>query len=51
MRSFLARRATLNPGARATLAEELADRLRTKVAGAPDQHPEDFLEALIAARD
>lgn len=51
VRAFLARRATLNPGARAGLASELADRLRTKVAGAPDEPPEAFLEALVAARD
>ena len=51
VRSFLARRHGLNPGARAALADELAGRLRTKVAGAPDQSAEAFLEALVATRD
>ncbi len=51
VRSFLARRHELDPGARSALAQELADRLRTKVAGAPGQSAEAFLEALIAARD
>lgn len=51
VRSFLNRRATLNPGARAQLAAELAARLQTKVAGAPGQSPEAFLESLLAARD
>ncbi len=51
VRSFLGRRETLNPGARAALADQLAGRLRTKVAGAPTQSSEAFLEALIASRD
>lgn len=51
VRSFLHRRETLNPGARAALADELAGRLRTKVAGAPDSPSEAFLETLVAARD
>ena len=51
VRSFLDRRATLNPGARAQLATDLATRLRAKVAGAPDLEPEPFLETLVATRD
>jgi uncharacterized RDD family membrane protein YckC len=51
VRSFLERRATLTPGARGALAEDLARRLRAKVAGAPEQPAEAFLEALVAARE
>jgi uncharacterized RDD family membrane protein YckC len=51
VRSFLERRATLTPGARAQLAQTLADRLRAKVAGAPVLEPEPFLEELLAQRD
>jgi uncharacterized RDD family membrane protein YckC len=51
VRSFLDRRATLNPGARAQLASDLSTRLRAKVAGAPDLEPEPFLETLVATRD
>src|SRR5207253_1310878 len=48
VRSFLQRRATLDPAARASLAAQLAGRLRTRVGGqdALDQPDEIFLEAL-----
>ncbi|MDA0165496.1 RDD family protein [Solirubrobacter ginsenosidimutans] len=51
VRSFLERRAQLRPGARRALAEQLAGRLRPRVAGA--QHglgDEAFLEHLAAAK-
>jgi uncharacterized RDD family membrane protein YckC len=51
VRQFLDRRATLGPGPRAQLATDLAARLRAKVAGAPPQPDEQFLEALAASRD
>lgn len=51
VRAFLARRGTLEPAARATLAADLEARLRAKVAGAPPLAPEAFLESLSAARD
>ncbi len=49
VRSFLARRHSLDPGARERVASELERRLRPRV-GAPDSDssPELFLEALIA---
>jgi uncharacterized RDD family membrane protein YckC len=51
VRSFLARRAELDPAAAGTLASELATRLRPRVAGAPDAIPaERFLELLSAAK-
>jgi uncharacterized RDD family membrane protein YckC len=50
VRQFLERRPSLTPGARAQLASDLAARLRPKVAGAPAQRDEAFLEALVAAR-
>ena len=51
-RAFLERRERLTTPARATLADDIAGRLRTKVAGAPAAlEPEEFLEALVAARD
>lgn len=51
VRRFLERRPSLVPDARARLAWELAQRLRPKVAGAPDDlHPEEFLETLAAIK-
>jgi uncharacterized RDD family membrane protein YckC len=51
LRQFLDRRISLNPGARAHLATDLAARVRPKVVGAPDGwHPESFLEAVVAAK-
>ena len=51
VRRFLERRAQLDPGARARLAGELAQRLRPKVAAAGGEAtPEDFLEVLAAAK-
>ena len=51
VRSFLARRWDLTPSARIHLANELAARLRPKVAGAdPGLPPEEFLEKLAAAK-
>ncbi len=50
VRRFLDRRQHLTPAARAHLAAELAHRLRPKVAGAPDMHPEVFLEHLSVAK-
>jgi len=51
VRRFLERRWQLDPTARGRLGWELAERLRPKVAGAPpDLHPEQFLEALAAAK-
>lgn len=50
VRAFLERRATLTPQARWQLAWELSERLRPKVAGAPADHPEVFLERLVAIR-
>jgi hypothetical protein len=51
VRSFLERRATLTAGARAHLAQTLADTLRAKVAGAPPLEHEAFLERLAQERD
>ncbi|MDQ1502667.1 MAG: hypothetical protein QOD57_394, partial [Actinomycetota bacterium] len=51
VRRFLERRWQLDPTARGRLGWDLAERLRPKVAGAPpDLHPEQFLEALAAAK-
>jgi uncharacterized RDD family membrane protein YckC len=51
VRQFLDRRPTLAGGPRRELAQELADRLRPRVAGAPEQlDPEEFLERLSAAK-
>jgi uncharacterized RDD family membrane protein YckC len=51
IRSFLARRHELTPSARIHLANELAARLRPKVAGEdPNLPPELFLERLAAAK-
>ena len=51
VRSFLERRTTITPAARAQLAWELSARLRAKVGGPHEQWPpEPFLEALVAAK-
>ena len=51
VRSFLERRAQLQPGARRALAEQLAQRLRPQVAGArPGLDDETFLEYFAAAK-
>jgi hypothetical protein len=51
VRRFLERRGQVDPGARARLGWELAERLRPKVAGTPpDLPPEQFLEALAEAK-
>jgi uncharacterized RDD family membrane protein YckC len=51
VRSFLERRTTITPAARAQLAWELSARLRGKVGGPHDQWPpEPFLEAIVAAK-
>jgi len=50
IRRFLERRTELAPHARAHLAQELAARLRHKVAGAPAMAPETFLEQVSAAK-
>ena len=51
VRAFLERRHTIDPGARWSLAVELAERLKPKVSGAPEgQHPEVFLELLYSAK-
>jgi uncharacterized RDD family membrane protein YckC len=51
VRRFLERRCQLDPSARGRLGWELAERLRPKVVGAPpDLHPEQFLEAVAAAK-
>ncbi len=51
VRSFLARRHTLEPGPRWNLAQEMYRRLQSKVSGAPaNLHPEVFLEMLFAAK-
>ena len=50
VRSFLLRRRTLHPDARARLADDLFERLRVRVgAERLESSPEDFLEALVAA--
>ena len=51
MRTFLDRRHTLAPGARAALAADLAGKLRSRVPGVrPGLHDEQFLEYLAAAK-
>ena len=51
VRRFLVRRHELTPEARAQLGQELADALRARVAGVPeDVHGERFLERLAAAK-
>jgi len=51
VRRFLVRRDELEAGARARIAEQLAARLRPKVAGAPvERDAERFLESLVAAK-
>lgn len=51
VRSFLARRHTLDPGPRWSLAVDISHRLQAKVSGAPaNLHPEVFLEMLFAAK-
>ena len=51
VRRFLERRSALAADARARLAEDMARRLRAKVAGAPeDIHAEAFLEGVSAAK-
>ena len=51
VRQFLARRGSLEDGARAQLAGELERRLRPLVAGAPERlAAEEFLERLAAAK-
>jgi uncharacterized RDD family membrane protein YckC len=50
VRSFLLRRASLDPAARERLAADLAGRLRPRVGAHTDaSHPEAFLEALVSA--
>jgi hypothetical protein len=50
VRSFLLRRDSLDPEARARLAEELRTRLRERVGTAdPDASAEAFLEAVAAS--
>jgi uncharacterized RDD family membrane protein YckC len=50
VRRFLERRETLTPTARERLALRLATALREKVGGASESDPEDFLQALVAAK-
>ena len=51
VRTFLARRRELTPGARSQLAAELSEALRQKVAGVPETvQGEPFLEQLAAAK-
>ncbi len=51
MRSFLERRAQLRPQARHALAQQLAQQLRPRVAGArPGLDDETFLEHFAAAK-
>lgn len=51
VRSFLARRHQLEPGARAALAHQLFQGLRAKIHGGPEHvPPEPFLEWLAAAK-
>lgn len=51
VRRFLERRHDLDPAARRRLGQELAGRLRPRVAGAPpDASAEEFLEGLSAAK-
>ena len=51
VRAFLERRSALRPGARRTLAAQLAGQLRPQVAGVrPGLEDETFLEHLAAAK-
>lgn len=51
VRSFLGRRAELDPGHRSNLAQTLAFQLMPKVAGVPlEGGPEAFLERVVAAK-
>jgi uncharacterized RDD family membrane protein YckC len=51
VRTFLERRAQLQPGARRALAQQLAQRVRPQVAGArPGLDDETFLEYFVAAK-
>lgn len=51
VRSFLERRTTITPAARAQLAWELSSRLRAKVGGPHERWPpEPFLEAIVTAK-
>lgn len=51
VRSFLGRRAQLDPGHRSNLAQTLAFQLMPKVAGVPlEGGPEAFLERVVAAK-
>lgn len=51
VRQFLARRASLDPGARSDLARRLADGLASRVGGAPSAGSgEQFLETLVEAK-
>lgn len=50
IRSFLDRRSTLDPSARALIAQTMAERLRPRVAGAPDVSAELFLEQLVLVK-
>jgi uncharacterized RDD family membrane protein YckC len=50
VRAFLERRHTLEPSARAQLANDLATRLQPRVGGAGDYATERFLEMLVAAK-
>jgi uncharacterized RDD family membrane protein YckC len=51
VRSFLERRSSLERGARAQIASTMAERLRPRVAGAPELAPEAFLEQLVLVKD
>jgi uncharacterized RDD family membrane protein YckC len=50
VRAFLARRHTIETGARTALARDLATRLRPLVGGAADDDDERFLERLVGAK-
>jgi len=50
VRAFLERRDTLDPTARASIAAELATRLRPRVGGAAEPANETFLALLVAAK-
>ena len=50
VRAFLERRDTLEPTARASIAAELATRLRPRVGGAGEPANETFLALLVAAK-
>jgi len=52
IREYLARRVSLSPAARVQIAQELASRLSTRIAGTPEGcHPEVLLEGIVAAKD